>query len=116
MVLVEHDVVAELVGDQPLVVIAVEQVGGDDGIALAVRQVDAQRALVILPGVGIGLLGELVDSHRDFPSTKAKMRSANSLRLLEMRKVAGALDQLEARRRNGRSIGAAVGLGQDAVG
>ena len=35
MMLVDHDVEAELVGEQPLVVIAMEQVGGDVGIALA---------------------------------------------------------------------------------
>ena len=33
MVLVDHDVEAELVGEQPLVVVAVEQIGGDLRIA-----------------------------------------------------------------------------------
>ena len=63
MMLVEHDVEAELVGELPLVVIAVKQIGGDVRIAFAVRQIDAQRAGVIVPGRVIGLLGELVDSH-----------------------------------------------------
>ena len=61
MMLVEHDVEAELVGELPLVVIAVEQIGGDARIAFAVQQVDAQRAGMIVPGRVIGLLGELVD-------------------------------------------------------
>ena len=47
MMLVDHDVEAELVGEQPLVVIAVEQVGRDFRIELAVRQIDAQRAVVV---------------------------------------------------------------------
>ena len=36
VMLVEHDVEAELVGELPLVVIAMEQVGGDARIAFAV--------------------------------------------------------------------------------
>ena len=63
MMLVEHDVEAELVGQQPFVVVAVKQVGRDLRVALAVRQVDAQRALVVLPRVRIGLLGEMIDFH-----------------------------------------------------
>ena len=61
--LVDHDVEAELVGEHPLVVVAVEQIGRDLGVAFAVRQVDAQRAGVVLPRLRIGLLGELVDFH-----------------------------------------------------
>src|SRR5262249_22739639 len=63
MMLVHHDVVTELVGEHPFVVITVEEIGRDLGIAFAVRQVDAQRALMVLPGVRIGLLGELIDLH-----------------------------------------------------
>src|SRR4051812_6823354 len=37
------------------------------------------------------------------------------LRLLHVRKMAGALDRLEAGARNGGAIGAAVGLGEHAV-
>ena len=102
VVLVEHDVEAELVGEQPFVVVTVEQIGRDVRVAFAVRQVDAQRALVVLPRVGIGLLGEMVHSHRDVPSTKAKMRSANRLGLLQVWKMPGALDQLETRCRGWR--------------
>ena len=61
--LVDHDVEAELVGELPLVVIAVEPVGRDLGIEDAVRQDHAQRALVLVPRVGIGLLGEVEDFH-----------------------------------------------------
>ena len=42
MVLVEHDVEAEVVGEQPFVVVAVEQIGRDARVAFAIRQVDAQ--------------------------------------------------------------------------
>src|SRR6185369_2880228 len=51
------------VRDLPFVVIAVEQIGGDLWIALAVEQVDAQRTGVIVPGGVIGLLGKLIDLH-----------------------------------------------------
>ena len=71
MVLVEHDLEAELVGEQPFVVVAVEEIGRDPRIAFAVRQVDAQRALVVPPGLRIGLLGELVDFHAKAPMPKA---------------------------------------------
>jgi hypothetical protein len=36
--LVEHDVEAELVAQEPLVVIAVKKIGRDPGIEMAVRQ------------------------------------------------------------------------------
>src|SRR3984893_18221841 len=63
MMLIEHDVEAELVRRLPLVVIAMEQIGGDMRIAFAVEQIDAQRAGMLGPGRIIGLLGELVDFH-----------------------------------------------------
>ena len=63
MMLVEHDVETELVAQLILVVIAVEQIGGDVRIAFAVRQNNAQRAGMIVPGRVIGLFGELIDSH-----------------------------------------------------
>ena len=63
VMLIEHDVEAELIGEHPFVVITVEQIGRDLGIAFPVRQIDAQRAAVICPCIRIGLLGELVDSH-----------------------------------------------------
>ena len=87
MMLVEHDVDAELVAELILVVITVKQIGGDVRIAFAVRQNDAQRAGVIVPGGVIGLLGELIDfmdallsdelCHL-FPA-KARTRSAKTL-------------------------------------
>src|SRR6185295_3660370 len=40
-----------------------EQIARDLGIAQAVRQVDAQRAGMLVPGREIGLLGEVIDSH-----------------------------------------------------
>jgi len=52
--LIEHDVEAELVGQQPFVVVAVIEIGRDLRLAFAVRQVDAQRAAGIVPGVRIG--------------------------------------------------------------
>ena len=100
--LVEHDVEAELVGELPLVVIAMEQIGGDARIAFAVGQIDAQRAGMIVPGRVIGLLGELEDFHgavspryADVVSLAVARRPAlvgESLRLLLMREMPGALD------------------------
>ena len=63
MMLVEHDVEAELVAELPLVVIAVEQIGGDARVAFAVREGDAQRAGMLVPGRVIGLLAEVIDPH-----------------------------------------------------
>src|SRR5437867_2530612 len=78
MVLVDHQVEAELVGQQELVVIAVIEIGRDLRIERAVRQVDAQVAVRIVPGLRVGMLGEMVDSHCDCPSTKAKTARANA--------------------------------------
>ncbi len=61
MMLVEHDVEAEFVGRLIFVVVAMKQVGGDARITFAVREDDAQRAVVIVPGRIIGLLGELIE-------------------------------------------------------
>ena len=63
MMLVEHDVEAEIVAKLPLVVIAMEQVGGDARIAFPVREGDAQRAGVLVPGRVIGLFAEVINSH-----------------------------------------------------
>jgi len=63
MMLVEHDIEAEIVGGLIFIVIAMKQVGGDTRIALAVWQNDAERALMIVPGRVIGLFAELIDSH-----------------------------------------------------
>src|ERR1700733_6530350 len=79
MMLVEHDIETEIVGGLVFVVIAMKQIGGDARITLAVRQSDAERALMIVPGRVIGLFAELIDSHAtrscDFPA-KAKTFSA----------------------------------------
>src|SRR5262249_29420283 len=61
-------------GQHPLVVIAVQEVGGDLRIDLAVGQVDAQRALVVLPCGRVGLLGELVHFHARAPESLAHDR------------------------------------------
>jgi hypothetical protein len=63
VMLVEHDVEAEIVAELPLVVIAMEQVGGDARVALSVRESDAQRAGMLVPGRVIGLFAEVIDSH-----------------------------------------------------
>src|SRR5882762_6651633 len=76
--LVEHDVQAQLVGKLPLVVIAVEEFGRPHGIELAVRQIHAQRAIMVVPHVGIGLLRELEDSHGAGSSTNSTMRRASA--------------------------------------
>ena len=65
--LVAHDIEAEFVGELPLVVIAMQQIGRELGIDAAIRDGDAQRAAVIDPGRGIGLLGEVKDFMRSSP-------------------------------------------------
>ena len=111
MMLVEHDVVAELVGQLPLVVIAVEQIAGGLRIDTCVRQIDAQRAGVVVPRRVIGLLGEVIDLHGvqspsgSFRAGDRRRRGVGEgehpagefLRLLDVRKMAGLLDRLEAR-------------------
>jgi len=72
MMLVEHDVEAELVAELPLVVIAMEQVGGDARIALSVRERHPQRAGMLIPRRVIGLFGEVIDSHGPPLSSSAK--------------------------------------------
>src|SRR3982074_486943 len=80
VMLVEHDVEAELVAQQPLVVIAVKKIGRDLGIEKAVRPADPQRHLVLLPGVRVALLGEVIDAHGmgsgRYEAAKARTRSA----------------------------------------
>jgi hypothetical protein len=61
--LVEHQVEPELVGEQILVVIAMKQIGRDLRIERPVRQIDAQIAVRIIPGVGVGMLAEMIDPH-----------------------------------------------------
>ena len=55
MMLIEHDVEAELVAELPLVVIAMKQIGGDARSHLRLGS-DAQRAGMLIPGRVIGLL------------------------------------------------------------
>ena len=43
MMLVEHDIEAEFVAELPLVVVTMEQIGGDVRIAFAIREGDAKR-------------------------------------------------------------------------
>ena len=93
MVLIEHNVEAQLIGENPFVVVAVKEIGGDFGVAFAVRQIDPQRTAMIRPCIRVGLLGKLIDSHElvaspgccgrhlgyHLSSMKAKIFSANSL-------------------------------------
>jgi len=42
VVFIEHDVEAEFIGQQPLVVITMEQIGGDRRVAFVVGKIDPQ--------------------------------------------------------------------------
>src|SRR6266436_5126840 len=77
--LVEHDVEPKLIRQEPFVVVAVKQIGGDARVAFPVRQVDPQRAAVIAPRIGIGLLGELIDLHAIVPITSVPVPTFVSL-------------------------------------
>src|ERR1700728_2803694 len=65
MMLVEHDVKPELVGELPFVVVTVEQIGRDARVAIAVEEIDPQRAGMFVPAREIRLLGELINSHNN---------------------------------------------------
>src|SRR5262249_14217127 len=75
VVLIHHDVQPELVRDHPLIVIAVEQVAGDFRVELAIGQVHAQRAVVIVPDREVRLLGELIDAHGQSPEARRAGRA-----------------------------------------
>src|SRR6185312_5635908 len=49
VMLVDHDVEAQLVGELPLVVVAMEEIAGELRVEPLVRDGDAERAAVILP-------------------------------------------------------------------
>src|SRR5476651_175358 len=72
MMFVDHNVETEFIAKRPLVVIAVEQIGRDLEIALDVGEIDAQRAVVIVPGWKVWLLGELIHPHRSISSSAAR--------------------------------------------
>ena len=64
VVLVHHDLEAEVLGDLPFVDEAVIEVGADLGIVVAIRELDADG--IVLPGVGqqvIGVLAEEPGAH-----------------------------------------------------
>src|SRR5215472_5182853 len=121
MMLVEHDVEADVVAGLIFVVVAMKQIGGDARVAFAIGQDDAQRPGMIVPGWVIGLFAELIDSHglSCFALT-ASWRPGMELcslyfhelqylfgkcsRLLVMRKMAGACDGFEPRAGNHRAI------------
>ena len=77
VMLIQHQVEAEIVSEQILIVIAVKQIGRDLRVERPVRQIDPQIAVRIVPGVGIGMLAEMIDSHFICPCVKAKMARAN---------------------------------------
>ncbi len=63
MMLVDHDVETELVCELPLVVVPMEEIGSPGRVEMPVRKVHPERPLMLVPGVGVWLLGELEHSH-----------------------------------------------------
>src|SRR6266568_4534243 len=63
VVLVDHDVQAQLVGEHPLVEAVMVVLGHHAWIAVAAGKNHAQRLVLRRPGVGTGLLGKVVDPH-----------------------------------------------------
>ena len=92
--LVQHDVEAEFVGELPFVVIAVEQLRRADRIEFAVGQIHPQRTVMVVPDVGIGLLGELKNSHLFLPLSGQEVENLvrDRIGLFEMREMPGAFD------------------------
>ncbi len=79
VVLVDEDVEAELVGQLPGVEIFVIEVRGLDRIDPLVRQRRTDRDRILVPGVGIGLFGEVIDAHGAVPqAANAAIRLAKS--------------------------------------
>jgi hypothetical protein len=67
VVLVDHDVHADLVGEHVLVEILVHQAGHHDRVGVLAGDVDAQIAGVLVPGGVIALFGEVPDVHGSPP-------------------------------------------------
>ncbi len=70
VVLVHHDVQAELVREPPFVVVPMQQVGSDPRVLLGIGKIDPQRAVMLRPRREVRLLGELVDAHAGTPVGK----------------------------------------------
>ena len=111
MMLVEHDLDALVLGDQPLVDVAVVERGALRRIVVAVGQRDADR-LVFVGGrqVRIGVLAEVPRFHDLFPSSRGlAVEELQDLRsrgraLLDMRQMAGRRDGLDPRLRKQRRV------------
>ena len=67
MMLVEHDVEAQLIGQHPLVNVAIVEPVRHVRIAELVGQGDAQGRALRAPGVRIGFFGEMIDTHGIVP-------------------------------------------------
>ena len=101
MMLVDHDIEADLVTERELVEIAVEKAVADIGIEIAVRQHNPERSALhaLLPGGMIGHFREVPDAHGSplLTSLFDKGREAldEGFGLLPMREVAGLRDDFE---------------------
>src|SRR6185312_16158950 len=81
MMLVEHDLDAFLLGDLPLVDVAVVKRGALPRIVDAVRQTDADRFVFFRRRqIGVGRLAEMPRSHRVPPARAPPSRKANNTR------------------------------------
>jgi UDP-glucose 6-dehydrogenase len=69
VMLVDHDVEADLVAQPEFVEIAVQQAMADLGVVIGVRQHDPQRTALqpLFPGRVVGHLGEIPDAHDAVP-------------------------------------------------
>src|SRR5438067_3892090 len=79
VVLVHHDVEPELVGEQPFVEPMVIVLGHRARVAVAARQIHAQRGVLLAPGFRAGLLREMVDPHFISSTMRRATRSACSM-------------------------------------
>src|SRR5689334_1751214 len=78
--LVQHDIEAEFVGELPFIVITVEQLRRVNRIQFAIGQIHPQRTVMVVPDVGIRLLGKLENSHLFLPSDRrSRMWCATAL-------------------------------------
>ena len=63
VMLVDHDVEAEFIGEHPFIEVALVEAVGDLRVAKLVGKRDAQGRAIGRPSVGVGLFGEVVDAH-----------------------------------------------------
>ena len=124
VMLVEHDLDALVLRDQPLVDVAIVERGALLRIVVAVRQRDADRLVFVRRRqIGIGILAEVPCFHRRAPDRLGRLFALQELQdrrcgrggLLDLRQVSGLRDGLDPRLRDERGVAREIVGRDDAV-